>query len=702
MLSTNILYKTFCSVQKLFVILFILSFSPFILFSQSCLPEGITFTTQAQIDSFQINYPNCTEIEGDVQIEGDENTDITNLESLNVITFMYQDLRIENNPTLFNLLGLHNIHSIGGSLVIAGNNELGNCVGLNDLTNIGGDFEIKENPAMTNLSGLDSLNTIGGSLQIYGNDNLNNVNGLETLSFVSGDLVIGSGIMLYGGNPFLSDISGLNSLTSIGGMIKVSNNDSLTSLTGLGNIAPESIYGIQIDSNQILSTCGVESICTYLANPYGSVIIEGNAPGCNEPEQVIESCDGICLPAGIIFSNQEQIDAFQSNHPNCSEIAGNVIISGEDISNLNGLNILTSVWGNLLIGGNPMLCSLSGLDSLSYIGGSFLIVENDTLVDVVNLNGLQYIGSNFKISENKDLISLSGLDGVDYIGGNIRIIDNANLESLAQFSNIEYVYGDLEIIENSILLSLDDFSNLLAIVGDLHIRSNEQLESLTGLENLTSVGGKLEIKDNVSLPDFQGLNNLISTNGLEILNNDALTDLTGLESLAYLFGGVIIQDNDGLTGMTEVELINPGSIENLVIQNNVQLSACEAQWICDYLNIPNSLAQISDNSPGCNSVEEVLEACWTIIDKYDLINGFTISPNPSSSNLKIRFTIFERGITTFELFEISGVKVKSLINEIKMPGTYEKEVDLSKLNPGIYFCVLKTEEGIQTKKLIKF
>ena len=33
-------------------------------FSQGCLPEGITFTTQEQIDNFQINYPGCTEIEG--------------------------------------------------------------------------------------------------------------------------------------------------------------------------------------------------------------------------------------------------------------------------------------------------------------------------------------------------------------------------------------------------------------------------------------------------------------------------------------------------------------------------------------------------------------------------------------------------------------------------------------------------------------
>lgn len=53
------------------------------LFSQPCLPEGITFSTQEQIDNFQEDYPGCTVIEGGVLIEG---TDITNLDGLDVIT----------------------------------------------------------------------------------------------------------------------------------------------------------------------------------------------------------------------------------------------------------------------------------------------------------------------------------------------------------------------------------------------------------------------------------------------------------------------------------------------------------------------------------------------------------------------------------------------------------------------------------------
>ncbi|MDB4303640.1 hypothetical protein N9934_02500 [Desulfosarcina sp.] len=72
--------------RKLSIILANLLFYQLILISQPCLLEGITFSTQEQIDNFQTNYPNCTEIEGGVLIEGN---DITNLEGLNVLEIVY-------------------------------------------------------------------------------------------------------------------------------------------------------------------------------------------------------------------------------------------------------------------------------------------------------------------------------------------------------------------------------------------------------------------------------------------------------------------------------------------------------------------------------------------------------------------------------------------------------------------------------------
>ncbi len=74
--------------------------SQLFLFAQtedSCLPEGITFTTQEEIDNFQTNYPNCTEIEGDVLIGGWNGSNITNLNGLNVLTSIGGNLEILGN-----------------------------------------------------------------------------------------------------------------------------------------------------------------------------------------------------------------------------------------------------------------------------------------------------------------------------------------------------------------------------------------------------------------------------------------------------------------------------------------------------------------------------------------------------------------------------------------------------------------------------
>ena len=79
-----------------------------------------------------------------------------------------------------------------------------------------------------------------------------------------------------------------------------------------------------------------------------------------------------CLPEGITFTTQEEIDNFQTNYPGCMEIEGDVTIIdyGNDISSLNGLNILSAIGGDLTIIWCQSLNTLSGLDNLSSIEGT--------------------------------------------------------------------------------------------------------------------------------------------------------------------------------------------------------------------------------------------------------------------------------------------------------------------------------------------
>ena len=247
--------------KNLSLLILILIFCQITVSSQPCLPGGITFTNQAQIDSFQTNYPTCTEIEGDVRIIGD---DISNLNGLSVLTSIWGNLYIgrwypQCNPVLTSLTGLDNVISIGGDIRIWSNEALTSLSGLGNVTFIGGDLWIRHNYALTSLTGLDNVASIWRSLLIESNFTLTSLTGLDNVTSIGGDLwIIGSG--------------------------------ALSSLTGLDNIDAASIDGLRIYYNNSLSTCEVQSICDYLASPGGDISIYANKTGCNSQIQVEEAC----------------------------------------------------------------------------------------------------------------------------------------------------------------------------------------------------------------------------------------------------------------------------------------------------------------------------------------------------------------------------------------------------------------------------
>jgi len=479
--------------MKKFTLIIVLAlFVQFTVTSQPCLPDGITFSTQAEIDSFQTNYPNCTEVEGYVEINGD---DITNLNGLNVLTSIGGDLFIISNDALINLTGLDNVTSIGGSLVFWSNDALTNLTGLDNLTSIGGNLSINHNDSLTSLIGLGNLTFIGGAVSFSNNESLTSLSGLENLASIGAGLTIGpqlsidfgnpslisltglEGLSSIGGslsismNPLLSSITGLGNVTSIGGFISIKNNPSLTSLTGIENIDPGTITDLDIVGNSNLSTCEAQCLCDYLSNPNGIVNIYWNAPGCNNPAEVANACGFTlpCLPFGnYYFHTQAEIDNFQTDYPGCIELEGDVEILGNDITNLNGLNVLTSIGGNLFIGWshiepliNPLLTNLTGLEGLTAIGSGLTIYNNDSLATLIGLDNLTSIGGDLKVYGNGALTSLTGLGNLSSVGGSLSI----------GYREDEYYFG------NDALTNLTGLDNVNYIAGDLFIGSNPSLSS---------------------------------------------------------------------------------------------------------------------------------------------------------------------------------------------------------------------------------
>ncbi len=97
--------------------------------------------------------------------------------------------------------------------------------------------------------------------------------------------------------------------------------------------------------------------------------------------------------------------------------------------------------------------------------------------------------------------------------------------------------------------------------------------------------------------------------------------------------------------------------------------------------------------------------------EYDYLPGFSkdkfqelairIFPNPFTTTLRIDYNLQHSGKVNLAIYNSIGEQVEVLLNEYTQQGDQEIIFDTEKLSPGIYFCTLKTRDGIQTTKMIK-
>jgi hypothetical protein len=53
-----------------------------------------------------------------------------------------------------------------------------------------------------------------------------------------------------------------------------------------------------------------------------------------------------------------------------------------------------------------------------------------------------------------------------------------------------------------------------------------------------------------------------------------------------------------------------------------------------------------------------------------------------------------------KVFNVLGVEVASLVNEMQMAGNYTAKLDASKLSSGVYFYQLKSGDQMLTRKMM--
>lgn len=103
---------------------------------------------------------------------------------------------------------------------------------------------------------------------------------------------------------------------------------------------------------------------------------------------------------------------------------------------------------------------------------------------------------------------------------------------------------------------------------------------------------------------------------------------------------------------------------------------------------------------GVNQISSVVPEKFALGQNY---------PNPFNATSKIKYQIgktengilkIENGMVSMKVFDVTGKEVMTIVNENQKLGTYEVTFDGSNLASGIYFYQLKTDNFIETKKLI--
>ena len=312
----------------------LLNFFTFLLLSivftsnAQCPTGSFVLSTQAEVNAFAVNYPNCTQIAGNLQI-GPPNTalpgNITDLTPLSNITQVNGTLYIQNNGVLQNVNGL-NITNVGGGLYI------------------GGDYNDKTNLILQDISALSSIISVGGWLTIQKNLSLTNLNGLQNLATVAHDIYIND-------NDALTDISVLQ-------------NTSFNAYDG---------YGLTITGNASLQVCNLSNFCTYLANPSSTHprVISGNLTNCLNEAAVISSCN-----LSVPDVNDYQLSYYPNPVKDIFYLSYDVEIVSISVMNTLGQLVLSQN-----IGSNNAQIDMSTLPSGNY----FVKVESSEVMRTVKV-----------------------------------------------------------------------------------------------------------------------------------------------------------------------------------------------------------------------------------------------------------------------------------------------------------------------------
>lgn len=177
--------------------------------------------------------------------------------------------------------------------------------------------------------------------------------------------VLGNMVIQESVDGTITNLDSLSQINSIGGALRVSDNDALMSLEGLNNLTSVG-ESLSVYSNDAMTSfTGLENL----------VSIGGR------------------LSVGRFFP--------------MGGVRGNPVLNS-----LSALENLTSIGDDLFVVGNPVLMNMGGLENVTSINGLH-VSHNNSLTNLAELENLVSIAGNLRVTNNNALISLEGLGNID-------------------------------------------------------------------------------------------------------------------------------------------------------------------------------------------------------------------------------------------------------------------------------------------------
>lgn len=403
-------------------------------------PQHVTISSQAALDNFIAQYPDCENIPGNLNLSGDL-TDLTPLSNIVSVggtlglgsgfttlsgglpsLVSVGRLAVFSNTTLISFAGLENLTEITGDVQIQLTTALQSFEGLDNLIYIGGDTWLRENQALTSLAGLENLTTTGGNFFIEYSPALASVSALTSLTTVGGDLQ-------FTNCQSLATVDGINALETVVMSIYIGNNASLTSITGFESLTKAGHLSVY-DNPMLGPVTGFRNV-TDVISPDGT-----------RGWVFIYDCDSVAL------------DALQA-------VETNVEIGAKEFS---GCEYLTTIGGNLYFG--TEMADLPDFPELTSIGGMFVVDQRDNLEVLDGFNKLETIGSGqlgqgFRVYDQAKLIRVSGFSSLTHVEGNVDIRECHSLSIIEGFESLTTVNGSFVIRGDSALTDCSAFCDFL-------------------------------------------------------------------------------------------------------------------------------------------------------------------------------------------------------------------------------------------------